>query len=184
MAGGRRRLRLLRSAPGPARRSGPVAPATRPRTRPGPVRNAGRSGARRTTELHHTTDRRRVTRPRPPVATSVRAPSSYPGAPPLVTPRTSRRARSYERPKTRWEAGDTPSGICIWWGSAADPLLAVVLVGLGATTLSMSPSALADVRTELARFTLDEARLFAELALSANSAVEARGAVTTAAASL
>ena len=58
-----------------------------------------------------------------------------------------------------------------------------MLVGLGATTLSMSPSALADVRAELARFTLDEAQHFAELALSANSAVEARGAVTTAAAS-
>jgi phosphotransferase system enzyme I (PtsI) len=74
-----------------------------------------------------------------------------------------------------------PVGIC--GEAAADPLLAVVLVGLGATTLSMSPSALADVRAELARFTLDEAQHFAELALSANSAVEARGAVTTAAAS-
>jgi phosphotransferase system enzyme I (PtsI) len=73
-----------------------------------------------------------------------------------------------------------PVGIC--GEAAADPLLAVVLVGLGATTLSMSPSALADVRAELARFTLDEAQHFAELALSANSAVEARGAVTTAAA--
>ncbi|WP_440710303.1 phosphoenolpyruvate--protein phosphotransferase [Herbiconiux sp. YIM B11900] len=73
-----------------------------------------------------------------------------------------------------------PVGIC--GEAAADPLLAVVLVGLGATTLSMSPSALADVRAELARFTLDEAKRFAELALSANSAVEARGAVTAAAA--
>ncbi|MFB2554696.1 phosphoenolpyruvate--protein phosphotransferase [Herbiconiux liangxiaofengii] len=73
-----------------------------------------------------------------------------------------------------------PVGIC--GEAAADPLLAVVLVGLGATTLSMSPSALADVRAELARFTLAEAQHFAELALSANSAVEARGAVTTAAA--
>jgi phosphotransferase system enzyme I (PtsI) len=72
-----------------------------------------------------------------------------------------------------------PVGIC--GEAAADPLLAVVLVGLGATTLSMSPSALADVRAELARFTLDEARRFAELALSANSAVEARAAVTSAA---
>jgi len=74
-----------------------------------------------------------------------------------------------------------PVGIC--GEAAADPLLAVVLVGLGATTLSMSPSALADVRSELARFTLDEAQRFAEIALSANSAVEARGAVTAAAAS-
>ncbi|MFB2585607.1 phosphoenolpyruvate--protein phosphotransferase [Herbiconiux liukaitaii] len=72
-----------------------------------------------------------------------------------------------------------PVGIC--GEAAADPLLAVVLVGLGATTLSMSPSALADVRAELARFTLEDARRFAELALSANSAVEARAAVTSAA---
>jgi phosphotransferase system enzyme I (PtsI) len=71
-----------------------------------------------------------------------------------------------------------PVGIC--GEAAADPLLAVVLVGLGATTLSMSPSALADVRAELARFTLDDARRFADLALSADSAVEARAAVTSA----
>ena len=75
-----------------------------------------------------------------------------------------------------------PVGIC--GEAAADPLLAVVLVGLGATTLSMSPAALADVRTELARFTLKQAKEFAEIALSANSAVEARVAVLAAANSL
>ncbi|MCS5499212.1 phosphoenolpyruvate--protein phosphotransferase [Cnuibacter physcomitrellae] len=73
-----------------------------------------------------------------------------------------------------------PVGIC--GEAAADPLLAVVLVGLGATTLSMSPAALADVRSELARHTLDDARRFAALALSESSAVEARAAVTSAAA--
>ncbi|MDO9398483.1 MAG: phosphoenolpyruvate--protein phosphotransferase [Herbiconiux sp.] len=73
-----------------------------------------------------------------------------------------------------------PVGIC--GEAAADPLLAVVLVGLGATSLSMSPSALADVRAELALYTLAEAQRFAEAALSANSAVEARAAVTEAAA--
>jgi phosphotransferase system enzyme I (PtsI) len=72
-----------------------------------------------------------------------------------------------------------PVGIC--GEAAADPLLAVVLVGLGATSLSMSPAALADVRAELARFTLKQAKEFAELALSANSAVEARVAVIDAA---
>ncbi len=72
-----------------------------------------------------------------------------------------------------------PVGIC--GEAAADPLLAVVLVGLGATSLSMSPAALADVRAELARFTLKQAQEFAELALSANSAVEARVAVLNAA---
>ncbi len=72
-----------------------------------------------------------------------------------------------------------PVGIC--GEAAADPMLAVVLVGLGATTLSMSPAALADVRAELSRFSLEQATGFAELALSANSAVEARAAVFAAA---
>ena len=72
-----------------------------------------------------------------------------------------------------------PVGIC--GEAAADPLLAVVLVGLGATSLSMSPAALADVRAELARFTPAQAKEFAEIALSANSAVEARVAVLEAA---
>ncbi|MBC7725030.1 MAG: phosphoenolpyruvate--protein phosphotransferase [Burkholderiaceae bacterium] len=71
-----------------------------------------------------------------------------------------------------------PVGIC--GEAAADPLLAVVLVGLGATSLSMSPAALAPMRAELARFTLAEAREFAELALAANSAGEARAAVMAA----
>jgi phosphotransferase system enzyme I (PtsI) len=75
-----------------------------------------------------------------------------------------------------------PVGIC--GEAAADPLLAVVLVGLGSTSLSMSPAALADVRAELARYTLDQAKEFADIALSANSAVEARVAVLAAATSL
>ena len=72
-----------------------------------------------------------------------------------------------------------PVGIC--GEAAADPMLAVVLVGLGATSLSMSPAALGDVRAELSRFTAKQAIEFAELALSANSAVEARAAVFAAA---
>ena len=60
-------------------------------------------------------------------------------------------------------------------------MLAVVLVGLGATSLSMSPAALADVRATLTRFTLDDAKRFAEIALSANGAAEARTAVMSAA---
>jgi phosphotransferase system enzyme I (PtsI) len=74
---------------------------------------------------------------------------------------------------------DKPVGIC--GEAAADPMLAVVLVGLGATSLSMSPAALGDVRAELSRFTRKQATQFAELALSANSAVEARAAVFAAA---
>ncbi|RFA07328.1 phosphoenolpyruvate--protein phosphotransferase [Subtercola boreus] len=75
-------------------------------------------------------------------------------------------------------AGQTlgkPVGVC--GEAAADPLLAVVLTGLGVTSLSMSPAALADVRAELALYTLEQAQEFAALALAANSAFEARAAV-------
>ncbi|WP_394552955.1 phosphoenolpyruvate--protein phosphotransferase [Agromyces sp. MMS24-JH15] len=67
-----------------------------------------------------------------------------------------------------------PVGIC--GEAAADPLLAVVLVGLGATSLSMAPSALADVRASLARYTLDQAKQLATAALGADGAVEAQQA--------
>ncbi|TFW00085.1 phosphoenolpyruvate--protein phosphotransferase [Leifsonia flava] len=77
-------------------------------------------------------------------------------------------------------AAGKPVGIC--GEAAADPLLAVVLVGLGATTLSMSPSALADVRASLARFTLDDARALAEVALAADGAAEAKAAAKSCAA--
>jgi len=73
-----------------------------------------------------------------------------------------------------------PVGVC--GEAAADPLLAVVLVGLGATSLSMSASALADVRATLADFTSEQARLLAELALDAEDAASAREAATTLAA--
>jgi phosphoenolpyruvate-protein phosphotransferase (PTS system enzyme I) len=72
-----------------------------------------------------------------------------------------------------------PVGIC--GEAAADPLLAVVLVGLGATTLSMSPSALADVRASLARFGPDDARAIARAALAAEGAAEAKQAAQSAA---
>lgn len=74
-----------------------------------------------------------------------------------------------------------PVGIC--GEAAADPLLAVVLVGLGATSLSMSLTALADVRAELRLYTIEQAQRFAELALKANSAMEARAAVSASASS-
>ena len=64
-----------------------------------------------------------------------------------------------------------PVGIC--GEAAADPLLAVVLVGLGATSLSMSPSALADVRASLARYSPDDAKSLAGAALAAEGAAEA-----------
>jgi phosphotransferase system enzyme I (PtsI) len=72
-----------------------------------------------------------------------------------------------------------PVGIC--GEAAADPLLAVVLVGLGATTLSMAPTALADVRASLLQYTLDDARVVAEAALAADDAASARDAARQAA---
>jgi phosphotransferase system enzyme I (PtsI) len=69
-------------------------------------------------------------------------------------------------------------GIC--GEAAADPQLAVVLVGLGATTLSMTPAALADVRTELAGVTLEQARAKAAAAIAADSAEGARAAAAAA----
>ncbi|MEP6843748.1 MAG: phosphoenolpyruvate--protein phosphotransferase [Pseudolysinimonas sp.] len=73
-----------------------------------------------------------------------------------------------------------PVGIC--GEAAADSQLAVVLVGLGATTLSMTPAALASVRAELAGVTLEQARAKAAAALAADSAVGARAAAAAAAA--
>lgn len=75
-----------------------------------------------------------------------------------------------------------PIGIC--GEAAADPLLAVILVGLGATSLSMAPAALADVRHALSQRTLDEARSLAESALAADDAAGARQAAAEAAAAL
>ena len=69
-----------------------------------------------------------------------------------------------------------PVGVC--GEAAADPQLAVVLVGLGATTLSMTPAALADVRAELAGVTLDEAKARATRALAARTPAEARAAAS------
>jgi len=79
--------------------------------------------------------------------------------------------------KSLGDAGATagkPVGIC--GEAAADPLLAVVLVGLGATTLSMTPAALADVRLELSRYTLEQARRLAAAAVAATTAAGARKA--------
>jgi phosphoenolpyruvate-protein phosphotransferase (PTS system enzyme I) len=69
-------------------------------------------------------------------------------------------------------------GIC--GEAAADPQLAVVLVGLGATTLSMTPAALADVRAELATVTLEQAKAKATAALAASTAAGAREAAAAA----
>ena len=73
---------------------------------------------------------------------------------------------------------DASKSVGVCGEAAADPLLAVVLVGLGVTSLSMTPAALADVRSELARHTLAEAQELARAAVNATSAAAAREAVT------
>ena len=65
-----------------------------------------------------------------------------------------------------------PVGVC--GEAAADPKLAVVLVGLGVTSLSMSAPAIADVRDELARWTPAGARNAAQKALDTEDADAAR----------
>jgi phosphotransferase system enzyme I (PtsI) len=75
-------------------------------------------------------------------------------------------------------AGDElerPVGVC--GEAASDPLLAPVLVGLGARSLSMAPACLADVRGALAEKTLEECRALSVLALEAPSAAQARSRV-------
>lgn len=67
-----------------------------------------------------------------------------------------------------------PVGVC--GEAAADPDFAVVLAGLGVTSLSMAPTALADVRAALAAVTFDQARQRAQRALAASGAREARAA--------
>lgn len=64
-----------------------------------------------------------------------------------------------------------PVGVC--GEAAADPLLAVVLVGLGATSLSMASPALPAVRYVLSRHTHAECRRLAELALAAEDPEQA-----------
>jgi phosphotransferase system enzyme I (PtsI) len=59
----------------------------------------------------------------------------------------------------------------------SDPLLALVLVGLGAAALSMTPRALADVRMTLARHSFDDCVRFAAAAVSADGPSEARARV-------
>ena len=76
------------------------------------------------------------------------------------------------------EAGRTagkPVGVC--GEAASDPLLALVLVGLGVTSLSMAPVSVPAVRVALAPRTLAECRGLAALALEAEDGRAARAAV-------
>jgi len=70
---------------------------------------------------------------------------------------------------------ERPVGVC--GEAASDPSLALVLVGLGVTSLSMAAACVPDVRAALAQRTLDECRELAGAACEATSAVTARAAV-------
>ena len=73
------------------------------------------------------------------------------------------------------KAVDKPAGVC---GEAArDPLLALVLVGLGISSLSMAPSGVPAVRFALSRTTLAECEAMAAAARDAQDAAGARDAV-------
>jgi phosphotransferase system enzyme I (PtsI) len=61
--------------------------------------------------------------------------------------------------------------------AASDPLLALVLVGLGVTSLSMAPGSLPDVRVALSEHSIDDCREIAAIALEAPTATLARARV-------
>jgi phosphotransferase system enzyme I (PtsI) len=68
-----------------------------------------------------------------------------------------------------------PVGVC--GEAAADPALAVVLVGMGITSLSMAPAAVRGVGAQLGQASDDQCRRAAEAALGAGDPQEARAAV-------
>ena len=68
-----------------------------------------------------------------------------------------------------------PVGVC--GEAASDPVLALVLVGLGVTSLSMAPLSVPAVRAALVKQTLEDCRRLARAALDADDGVTARAAV-------
>ncbi|MCT1775933.1 phosphoenolpyruvate--protein phosphotransferase [Brachybacterium sp. p3-SID957] len=80
-----------------------------------------------------------------------------------------------EGPTVDGAVADKPVGVC---GEAAgDPALAVVLVGLGVSSLSMAPRSLPLVAAVLASVTLEQAKELAARALAARTAAECRDTV-------
>ncbi|WP_255791461.1 phosphoenolpyruvate--protein phosphotransferase [Arthrobacter zhaoxinii] len=77
-------------------------------------------------------------------------------------------------------AAGTPKSVGVCGEAAADPALAVVLVGLGVTSLSMSPRALGPVGAVLGSVSMARTRELAAAALAAPSAAAAREAVRAA----
>jgi phosphoenolpyruvate-protein kinase (PTS system EI component) len=72
-------------------------------------------------------------------------------------------------------ASGKPVGVC--GEAAADPLLALVLAGLGTSSLSMAPRALAEVGRSLAAVSLEVCRRAARAACDSDSPAAAREAV-------
>jgi phosphoenolpyruvate-protein phosphotransferase/dihydroxyacetone kinase phosphotransfer subunit len=70
---------------------------------------------------------------------------------------------------------DKPAGVC--GEAAADPLLALVLTGLGVSNLSMAPRALAEVGHSLAAVTFEHCQRAAHAACDADTSTRAREAV-------
>jgi phosphoenolpyruvate-protein phosphotransferase (PTS system enzyme I) len=68
-----------------------------------------------------------------------------------------------------------PTAVC--GEAAADPLLAPVLAGLGISSLSMTPTVLAEVGRSLAAVTIDQCWRMAEAACESDSPAHAREAV-------
>jgi phosphotransferase system enzyme I (PtsI) len=71
-------------------------------------------------------------------------------------------------------AAGKPVGVC--GEAAADPGFALVLAGLGVSSLSMAPRSIPAVRESLAGHTLQECRQIAEAALAADTPEAARAA--------
>ncbi|NYI05649.1 phosphoenolpyruvate--protein phosphotransferase [Allostreptomyces psammosilenae] len=80
---------------------------------------------------------------------------------------------------TAARAEDRPVGVC--GESASDPAMALVLAGLGVTSLSMAPVCLPEVRAALRRHTLAECQDLAARALAAPDAATAHAEVQAAA---
>ncbi len=93
----------------------------------------------------------------------------------LLTPWQPALLELVARTASAGTAGEMPVGVC--GEAAADPLLAVVLTGLGCSSLSMAGPAVAEVRAMLADVTLDDCRRAAEIALEATTPTAARTAV-------
>ncbi|UFU04064.1 phosphoenolpyruvate--protein phosphotransferase [Ruania suaedae] len=94
---------------------------------------------------------------------------------PLSTPWDPAVLRLIELTCAGGRAQGRPVGVC--GEAAASPALAAVLVGLGVSSLSMTPRALGDVAALLGSVTHEQCQTVAGLALAAESAEDARRAV-------